>query len=162
MKEAGMLETEIANQFYYNHKIYTDCVDRYILSPKMLYQRVRAVYVFYGNMIDSRTKNPRFNAAAWKKADTVLKEILQGFYSDPPGFDMYTKSLNRDGSITTNKYEMEMIESCRGTNWTEAYHKQRVTMFGTWHTGVKMSECLLAVRRHSHNLNQVRSEGWDF
>ena len=64
---------------------------------------------------------------------------------------MYTKRLNQDGSITTNKYKMEMIESYRGTNRTEAYHKQPVATFGTWHTGVEMSECLLAVRRHRHN-----------
>jgi hypothetical protein len=32
----------------------------------------------FGNKIDSTTKQPLFNKAAWKKADNVLKEVGQG------------------------------------------------------------------------------------
>ncbi|KAL7529638.1 hypothetical protein ACHAXR_003072, partial [Thalassiosira sp. AJA248-18] len=152
MRASGMSEKEIKAQEYYHPQVYNKCVDRCAPSPKILYWRVRAVYVHFGKMIDSKTKKPLFHGEAWNKADNVLKEILCGFYSDPPGFDMYNKVLNADGTtVKQNKYGMELIECCRGTNRTEAYHKQLVTTFGTWHTGVEMSDCLLAERRHRHN-----------
>ena len=112
-------------------------------------------------MIDSKSKKPLFNAEAWNKADNVLKEIMCGFYSDPPGFEMYNKKL-RNGKVMQNKYGMDMIECCRGTNRTEAYHKQLVTTFGSWHTGVEMSDCLLAERRHRHNhtVSEMRRYGF--
>ena len=81
----------------------------------------------------------------------MLKGILLGYYSDPPGIEMYTKKLRPNGSIKKNKYHMEMIECMRGTNRTEAYHKNLVMTFGGWHMGVEMSGCLLAERRHRHN-----------
>ena len=68
------------------------------------------MYALYGNMTDSKTKKPLFNARAWKKANRVLKDILLGYYSDPPGIEMYTKKLRPNGSIKKNKYHMEMIE----------------------------------------------------
>ena len=115
--------------------VYTSCHDIYTLSPKILCWRVCTVYFTYGNMIDSKTKKPLFDSEAWKMSDNMLREILHGFYSDPPGFDMYNKILSRDRSILNNKYGMEIIECCRGTNRTEAYHKQIVTSVGIWHIG---------------------------
>ena len=35
---------------------------------------------------------------------------------------------------------VETTECCHGKNWTEVCHKQLVTMFGTWYTGVDMSD----------------------
>ena len=150
MREGGMSDKEVEAQRYYNSQVYTRCVERHAPSPRILYWRVRAVYALYGNMIDSKSGKPLFNVEAWNKADNVLKEIMCGFYSDPPGFEMYSKRL-RNGKVMKNKYGMDMIECCRGTNRTEAYHKQLVTTFGSWHTGVEMSDCLLAERRHRHN-----------
>ena len=46
---------------------------------------------------------------------------------------------------------MEMIECSRGTNRTEAYHKNLFGTFGGWHQGVAMSAVLLAENRHRHN-----------
>jgi len=36
----------------------------------------------------------------------------------------------------------------RGTNDVEGFHKQILTTFGTWQTGVEMSDKLMAERRH--------------
>lgn len=151
MRENGMSDEEIKAQRYFNSHVYRGCVERYAPSPKILYWRVRAVYALFGKMIDSKTNKPLFNAQAWKKANNVLREILCGFYSDPPGFNMYTMRLRSDGMVMKNKYGMNIIECSRGTNRTEAYHKSLVTTFGTWHTGVEMSDYLLAERRHRHN-----------
>ena len=161
MRDGGMDEKEVQNQQYHNRKLYTSAVNRYAPSPKTLYWRVQAVYVMYGNMTDSKTKKALFNAEAWKKADNVLKEILQGFYSDPPGFEMYTKRLNKKGSVMLNKYKMEMIDCCRGTNRTEAFHKQLVTTFGTWHTGVERSDFFNLKDAIAILITCLRSQGLD-
>ena len=34
---------------------------------------------FFGSRVDAKSKKPLFNAQAWKKANNVLKEILEGF-----------------------------------------------------------------------------------
>ena len=49
------------------------------------------------------------------------------------------------------KYGMVVIGCLRGTNQTEAFHKGTVTTFGTWTTGIEMSDCLLTKRRHRQN-----------
>ena len=110
------------------------------------------MFALYGPMKDSKTNKPLFNDEAWKKANGVLKEILLGYYSDPPGMAMYTKKLNKkNGSVMKNKYGMDLIECMRGTNRTEAYHKNLAVTFYAWHTGIKMSDCLLAENRHRYN-----------
>ena len=63
----------------------------------------------------SHPGKPFFNAAAWKKANNLLKEIRAGLYSDPPGMRMYTYKME-NGKVKRNKYGMKMIECIRGTN----------------------------------------------
>ena len=121
------------------------------------------MFVTYGNIKDKKG-NPLFNAEAWKKANNILKEILRGYYSDPPGVSMYTKKLRSNGSglVKTNKFGMEEIECCRGTNRVEAYHKNLNDTFGSWHVGVSMTEVLLTERRHRHNQNTSERRRVDF
>jgi len=109
MKNSGLSDEAIQRQRYFNMQLFRDCVDRSIPPPKMLYWRVRAVYATYGPLIDSKTKAPLFNARAWSKADNLLKEILEGYYSDPPGIELYCVRLREDGTIMRNKYGMEII-----------------------------------------------------
>ena len=153
MKKSGLNDEAIKRQRYFNTQLFRDCVDRSIPPPKMLYWRVRAVYATYGPIVDSKSKAPLFNARAWSKANNLLKEILEGYYSDPPGIELYSVRLREDGTIMRNKYGMEIIECSRGTNRTEAYHKNIMVAFGSWAQGVEMSDCLLRERRHRHNQN---------
>ena len=99
MKKSGITEDEIKDARYYSPAVFRNCVDRVVPPPSVLYWRVRALYVLYGNMIDSVTKKPLFNEAAWNKADNVLIEILQGFYSDPPGIQWYSKRLDEEAKL---------------------------------------------------------------
>ena len=92
-----------------------------------------------------------FTKTAWKKANNVLKDILAGYYSDPPDLNFYTKKLGKNGEIVSNQYGLEVIECFRGTNRTESYHKNLAVTFGSWHVGIELSDCLLAERRHRHN-----------
>jgi hypothetical protein len=153
MKNSGLSDDAIKRQRYFNSKLFRDCVDRCVPPPKILYWRVRAVYATYGPLIDSKSKAPLFNARAWSKANNLLKEILEGYYSDPPGIELYSVRLREDGNIMRNKYGMEIIQCSRGTNRTEAYHKNIMVAFGSWAQGVEMSDCLLRERRHRHNQN---------
>ncbi|KAL7477310.1 hypothetical protein ACHAW6_003119 [Cyclotella cf. meneghiniana] len=102
-------------------------------------------------MIDSKTKQPLFNKNAWKKANNILCDVLTGFYSDPPGLEFYTKRLGRNGQLMRSKYGLDLIECLRGTDCTEACHKNLAVTFGSWPIGVEMSDCLLAECRHHHN-----------
>ena len=151
MEADDMSKDDIDSLWYYNRQIFISCVEREVPPPSILYWRVRAVFALYGNIVDSKTNKPLFNAAAWAKANNILTEIRLGYYSDPPGISMYTKKLKPNGSVKKNKYGMEMIECICGTNRTEAYHKNLAVTFGSWHTGVEMSDCLLSERRHRHN-----------
>lgn len=85
-----------------------------VLPPSILYWRVRAEFVLYGPMICSGTGKPLFAKKSW-----VLKEILQGLYSDPPGISMYTKKLRKNSTAMPNKYGMDIIECHHGTNRTK-------------------------------------------
>ena len=151
MKKEGKTEAEIKSARQFSPSLFRNCVDRVVPPPSILYLRVRVVYVLYGNMVDSKTGQKLFNATAWKKADNVLNEILRGFYSDPPGLQLYTRRLCEDDSVMTNKYGMEMYDCARGTNALESYHKDLTTTFATWAAGIETSACLLKHRRHRSN-----------
>ena len=152
MKEAGMSDEEIEIGKYFRPTLFHDCVERIVPPPRILYWRVRAVFALYGGMKDSKTKAPLFNERAWKKANNVLREILSGYYSDPPGVPMYRKKIGIDGSVMKNKYDMDVIDCMRGTNRTEAVHKGLVSTFGGWNMGVEMSSYVIAWYR-SHFIN---------
>ena len=84
-------------------------------------------------------------------AKHLLTEILCGYYSDPPGVQLYTKRLNPDKSAKKNKYGMDIIGCLRGTNRVEVYHKNLHVTFGGWIIGLAMSTVLLAENCHRHN-----------
>ena len=73
--------------------------------------------------------------------------------SDPPGFSFYTQRLDAKGDALVDAHGIPLIDCNRGTNDVECIHKQIVTTFGTWCTGVEMSDALMAERRHRYNHN---------
>ena len=153
LRKANMSEEEIEAKMYYNIDYFRERVPRVILPPSQLYRRVRAVYELYGNQIDSKTQAPLFNKKNWTRANNVLKEILAGHASDPPGFSFYTQRLDAKGDALVDAHGIPLIDCNRGTNDVECIHKQIVTTFGTWCTGVEMSDALMAERRHRYNHN---------
>ena len=158
----GISKEEIDGLMYYNVDFFRQRVDRRILPPCQLYWRVRAVYALFGNKVDSQTSKPLFNQRAWSKANNVLKEILLGYYSDPPGFTFYTNRLDQKGEPMIDRYGIALLDCNRGTNSVEAIHKQLVALYGTWNTGVEMSDALLSERRHryNHKINERKRLGF--
>jgi hypothetical protein len=71
-------DKEIDMDIYFNPAFWKACIRRRILPPRLLYWRVRAVFVICGSMVDLATKCQLFNKQAWKKAYNILKEILLG------------------------------------------------------------------------------------
>jgi hypothetical protein len=146
-----MNNNEIEALMYYDVDYFCVRVPRVVLPPSKLYWRVRAVYEMYGPMIDAKTKAPLFNKAAWKKANNVLKEILAANASDPCGMVFYSQQLNAKGEPAFDYHDHAMLDCSRGSNDTECAHKQFITTFGTWNTGVQMSDVLMAEWRHRYN-----------
>ncbi|KAI2504201.1 hypothetical protein MHU86_10224 [Fragilaria crotonensis] len=57
-------------------------------------------------------KYSTFNKRAWSKANNVLKEVLNGFYSDPPGISFYTNRLNKQGEPMVDQYGLSSLLDC--------------------------------------------------
>ena len=124
----GFSEEDIKAKMYYDVDFFRQRVDRRILPPQQLYWRVRSVYVLFGDKLDSKSRKALFNKRAWNKANNVLKEILLGFYSDPPGISFYTNRLDKRGEPMVDQYGIALLDCNRGTNDVEAIHKQLVAL----------------------------------
>ncbi len=61
-----------------------------------------------------------------------------------------------------DKFGIALLDCNRGTNDVEAIHKQLVALYGTWCTGVEMSDALLAERRHRYESEDQREEAGRF
>jgi len=116
----GKSDAEIDAMTYYNSKFFLRCVPRVVLPPTQLYWRVRNVYLAFGSRLHEG--KPLFNSRAWKKADNVLKEILMGYASDPPGAQLYYRSLDKNGDEETNRLGLPVFTCLRGTGLTESAH----------------------------------------
>ena len=120
--------------------------------PSVMYNRVRAVFKFFGQLIEPETGKPFFNDAAWKKANGVLDEILKGFASDLPGRSYYSYKLNSRGEVKYDKDGIALIESNRGTNRTEAWHRIVYAGFRNFqHCGARLADCMLTEKKHRYN-----------
>ena len=151
LKADGLSEDDIEAKMYYDADYFRARVPRVVLPPSKLYPRVRAVFEVYGPKVDSESKKPLFNKTAWAKAAQVLREIVLGLASDPPGVQFYTVKLDAKGQPMLDQYGIALIDCSRGTNDTECVHKQIVTTFGSWNTGVELGDMLMAERRHRYN-----------
>ena len=63
----------------------------------------------------------------------------------------YQQRLDEKGQPDIDVHGIALLNCNRGTNITECIHKQIITTFGTWCTGVEMSDKLMAERRHRYN-----------
>jgi hypothetical protein len=99
---------------------------------------------------------PLFDSNAWDKANNVLKEILDGNVSDPPGIDFYVHRLDSNGDPKFDKLGLALYDCNRGTNMTENVHKQLNYLFGSWSINIEFSDKLTAEFRHRYNQNMAR------
>ena len=158
----GLTEAEIEAKMYYNFAYFRKRVPRLVPPPEEHYRRVRAVFALYGSQVDAKSGRALFNDAAWKKANNVLAEVLEGLAANPPGVQFYYQSLDAKGEPAFDEHRIPLLDCSRGTNDVENSHKQIVTTFGTWCTGVEMSDVLHAERRHryNHKVSERRRSGF--
>ena len=76
MASKGMSSDDIKHELFFNSKIAKNCVDRQVPPPTILYWRVRAVFAFFGPMIDSSTQQPLFNERTWGKAKKYIERDI--------------------------------------------------------------------------------------
>jgi len=120
----GMSDADIEAKMYYNVDYFCQRVPQIVLPPLQLYHRVSAVYELYGPAKDSETGASLFNKKAWKTAKNVLKEILAGHASDPPGISFYSHRLTCRGELAYDSHGISLLDCSRGSNDTERAHKQ--------------------------------------
>ena len=161
LKENGWSDEDVEAALYFRPGFFRQRVERIALPPRELYWRVRAVFVTFGSKQDSKTGQPLFNKAAWAKANNLLKEILLGFYSDPPGFNFYRLQLDSEGKPKVDKYGIQLVHCNRGTNDVENGHKHYHTIF-RYTAGIELGDCLLAERRHRHNIRMAETRIPDY
>jgi hypothetical protein len=99
----GWTEEHFEATLFYKPSFFRLRVPRIALPPKQLYYRVRAVFVVFGDLKDSKTKQPLFDTRAWAKAKNLLQEILKGYYSDPPTISFYTFILDANGDVKKDR-----------------------------------------------------------
>jgi hypothetical protein len=117
-----------------------------------MYYRVRAVMVTFGSRVDSKTSKPLFNKDAWGKAKNLFKEILLGFYSDPPGINFYRFEIDKNGEVKKDRSGMELLKCGRGTSLTEAAHHLYNITFKHL-VGIELGDTLFRERRHRQNVD---------
>jgi hypothetical protein len=76
---------------------------------------------------------------AWGKANNLLKEILEGFFSDIPGVLYYRYCIDENGEQILNLLGFPLIECWRGTSDTKATHCQLRVGYQNWTIGVELS-----------------------
>ena len=74
----------------YNSEWVWQHVKWFVPPPETLAAYVLEVLQKFGPLQDAKTRQPLFNNASWEAAQTVLKNIQQGYYSDPPQFQLYS------------------------------------------------------------------------
>ena len=151
-KTPGLTDDEIDKIFYFKQEWLCSIVPRTVPPPSILYWRVRAVFASFGHLKSSKGI-PLFNDESWKNANNVLKEVLKGNFSDPPGMSFYRQRVNSKGEPLYDPLGFALLDCCRGTNATECVHKQITTTFHNWQQGCAMSELLLA--EFTNRYNQV-------
>jgi hypothetical protein len=149
LRKDGLTEKEIDQKMYFDVDFFIQCVPRVVLPPSQLYWRVRNAFLMFGYKEDDG--KPLFNDRAWKKANNVLKEILAGYASDPPGLTMYLRKLTEKGKEKTNVYGLPVFFCLRGTGLTESHHKQFLQSVGIWQMGIELADAIRQEHRHRYN-----------
>ena len=100
-----------------------------------------------------KTLSLLFNDMAIKKADFVIKEILRGGYSDPPGpfCGLYFRKTNICGRYMVEKDGLWIYRSMIGNSLLESVHQNITKSFGHTMAGVLYINFLLTLMWHHMN-----------
>ena len=102
--------------------------------------------------LTAKTGKPLFNDHVFHQMNNILKEVLTGYYSDPPGHSFYSFDLDSDSQPKVDKYGLKLICSSHGTSDVEHLHQLYTTTFDNV-AGVELTTCMLDEWAHRHNIN---------
>ena len=126
-------------------------VRRFVPPPEILLPRVATVIYDFGPLLCAKSNQPLFNDKAWDISINVLENIRRGFYSDPPGHQLYF-------ATGPDKYGLPTYKCRRGTNAIEGgVHQNVIRWFGAFNAAPDFAIQLLRDYVLYHNL-KVRTE----
>jgi hypothetical protein len=112
-----------------------------------LYPVVKNLFTLYGPLKCKKTGKPLFDNEAWKQSKSVLKTILSGHVSDPPGFSFYYK-------MGTDTDGLSLYRCYRGTNSLEGgVHQNIIRKFGSFGASPELADAAMADYRLRHNID---------
>jgi hypothetical protein len=121
-------------------------VRRVIPPPEVLLPRVAEVIKTYGAVRDATTSQPLFNARAWDAAKSMLENVRLGYYSDPPGVELYFKMGVDKNGLTTYR-------CCRGTNSVEGgVHQNIIRKYDSFNTSPRHGINVILEYAVRHNI----------
>lgn len=126
-------------------------VRRRVPAPNILYSRMKAVYDFFKDKVDSKTSKVLFHKTNRFKFENMLKMVQKGYASDPPGMSLYVQKTDKYGRPMKDKDGLVLYRSLRGTSNLESLHQYLTTSFGHTISGPRYSDNLLTVLRHMFN-----------
>lgn len=122
-------------------------VRRYVPEPLVLEPLVEKVFATFGPIICSKSNRPLFSSEANKKGKAVLRDIRQGFVSDPPDIPLYYKT-------GFDQHGLAKYRCIRGTNLLEGgLHQKMIAKFSTYQASVPFAVQLMGEYVLRHNLN---------
>lgn len=77
------------------------------------------MFAIFGPIIDSKSKQPLFKHTAWKKANNLLREILEGNAADAPNYVPYHQRLDVYGNPKLDENGIALLDCSRGTSDTD-------------------------------------------
>ena len=129
-------------------------VRRFVPPPEILLPRVATVIYDFGPLLCAKSNQPLFNDKAWDISINVLENIRRGFYSDPPGHQLYF-------ATGLDKYGLPTYKCRRGTNAIEGgVHQNVIRWFGAFNAAPDFAIQLLRDYVLYHNLKVRTRASW--
>jgi hypothetical protein len=121
-------------------------VRRLVPPPEILLPHVKEVLLKFGPLKDAKTSQPLFNEASWEKAKNIIENIRLGYYSDPPGIELYIiNGKDADG--------LTLYRCICGTNNVEGgVHQNIAKHFGSYNASPRFAVNLARDYCLCHNL----------
>lgn len=126
---------------------------RPIPPPEVLHPLLSKLFETFGPLKDAKAGSPLFNAEGWKAAMLLIKDLQEGFVSDPPDVALYSVLGICGGSDGTLRDGVNIYQCCRGTNATEGgVHQNIRRRFPTSGVSVRHAVAHLLDYRLMHSL----------
>lgn len=121
------------------------CIRRLVPEPALLHHLLKEFFECWGPIKCSGTNMALFSAESKAQCENILKQVQQGYVSDPAGFSLYV-------FLCHDKNGLPIYRCLRGTNSVEGgVHMVILRKFGALNAAPQLADCAVADWRHRHN-----------